>query len=45
LKAAFNYQYVQKDPGTFVHNPKYVMQFVIDSIADMGGSVSAFTRP
>jgi hypothetical protein len=45
LKAAFNYQYVQKDPGKYVHNPKYVMQFVIDSIADLGGSVSAYTRP
>jgi hypothetical protein len=45
LKAAFNYQYSQKDPGAFVHNPKYVMQFLIDSIEDLGGDVSKYTRP
>lgn len=45
LKAAYNLQYVQKDPGAFVHNPKYVIEFLIDSIADLGGDVSAFTRP
>ena len=45
LKAAFNYQYSQKDPGAFVHNPQYVIQFLIDSIGDLGGSVSGYTRP
>jgi len=45
LRAAFNYQYTQKDPGAFVHNPKYVIQFLIDSIADLGGDVSTYTRP
>jgi hypothetical protein len=45
VKAAFNYQYVQKDPGAFVHNPKYVIQFLIDSIEDLGGDVSKYTRP
>jgi hypothetical protein len=45
LKAAFNYQYVQKDPGAFVHNPKFVIQFLIDSIQDLGGNVSSYTRP
>jgi hypothetical protein len=45
LRAAFNYQYSQKDPGVFVHNPKYVIQFLIDSIADLGGDVSSYTRP
>jgi hypothetical protein len=45
LEAAYNYQYVQKDPGAFVHNPKYVMQFLIDSIEALGGDVSAYTRP
>jgi hypothetical protein len=45
VKAAFNYQYTQKDPGAFVHNPKYVIQFLIDSIADLGGDVSKYTRP
>ncbi len=45
VKAAFNYQYVQKDTGAFVHNPKYVIQILIDSIEDLGGDVSTYTRP
>lgn len=45
LKAAFNYQYVLKDPGAFTHNPKFVIQFLYDSIQDLGGDVSAYTRP
>ncbi|MBE7433869.1 MAG: hypothetical protein HS100_08120 [Anaerolineales bacterium] len=45
VKAAFNYQYSQKDPGAFVHNPKYVIQILIDSIEDLGGDVSKYTRP
>jgi hypothetical protein len=45
LKAAYNYQYSQKEPGAFVHNPVYVVQFLFDSIADMGGDVSTYTRP
>ncbi|MGE5249862.1 MAG: hypothetical protein ACM3QS_06560 [Bacteroidota bacterium] len=45
MKAAYNYQYVNKDPGAFVHNPKYVMQFLIDSIEALGGNVSTYTRP
>jgi hypothetical protein len=44
-RAAFNYQYSQKDPGAYVHNPKYVIQFLIDSIEDLGGDVSTYTRP
>ncbi|HEY5902028.1 MAG TPA: hypothetical protein VIU39_05705 [Anaerolineales bacterium] len=45
LKAAYNYQYSIKDPGAFTHNPKYVMQFLYDSIKDLGGNVSGLTRP
>ncbi len=45
LKAAFNYQYVQKDPGAFAHNPQYVIQFLIDSIGDLGGNIKGYTRP
>ena len=45
MKAAYNYQYVQKDPGAFVHNPKYVIQFLYDSIKSLGGDVTAYTRP
>jgi hypothetical protein len=45
VKAAFNYQYAQKDTGAFVHNPKYVIQILIDSIEDLGGDISTYTRP
>ncbi|MBN1450991.1 MAG: hypothetical protein JW963_08255 [Anaerolineales bacterium] len=45
LKAAYNYQYYQKDPGAFVHNGKFVAQILIDSITDLGGNVGGYTRP
>ncbi|MCE9647033.1 MAG: hypothetical protein K8S20_13610 [Chloroflexi bacterium] len=45
VKAAFNYQYSQKDPGVYVHNNKYIIQIMIDSIQDLGGDVSKYTRP
>ncbi|HZM24263.1 MAG TPA: hypothetical protein VFC02_21130, partial [Anaerolineales bacterium] len=45
VKAAFNYQYIHKDPGNYVHNPKFVIQFLIDSIESLGGDVSKYTRP
>jgi hypothetical protein len=45
LRAAYNYQYAQKDPGDFTHNPDYIMQILVDSIAAVGGDVSAYTRP
>ena len=45
LKAAYNYQYYQKDPGAFVHNGKFVAQILIDSIEDLGGDVSTYVRP
>ena len=45
VKAAFNYQYAQKDTGAFVHNPRYIIQILIDSIEDLGGDVSSYIRP
>jgi hypothetical protein len=45
LRAAYNYQYVQKDPGAFAHNPKYIIQILYDSIEHVGGDVSGMTRP
>jgi len=35
LKAAYNYQFVAKDPGAYAHNPSYVLQILIDSIDDI----------
>ncbi len=40
LQAAYNYQYVQKDPGLFAHNPKYVLQAVFDSLESLGTKVT-----
>ena len=45
VKAAYNFQYAQKDPGAFAHNGKYVLQVLYDSIEDKGGSTAGMTRP
>jgi len=47
LRAAYNYQYVQKDPGTFAHNPDYIMQVLYDSVEAVGGAdaVKGLARP
>jgi hypothetical protein len=47
LRAAYNYQYVAKDPGAFAHNSKYVAQVLYDSLVDTGGeaAVTGMTRP
>lgn len=35
LKAAYNYQFVGKDHGSFAHNPHYAIQLMIDSIESL----------
>lgn len=35
LKAAYNYQVAKKDPGGFVHNPRYLLQLLHDSLEDL----------
>jgi len=45
LRAAYNFQYVNKDPGVYVHNPDYTLQIQYDAIEAIGGDVSSFTRP
>lgn len=40
LRTAYNYQYVQKDPGQFAHNAKYVMQALYDNLEDLGQKVT-----
>lgn len=45
LKAAYNYQYYQKDPGAFTHNPKYVFQILYDSIEAVSGDLTGLIRP
>lgn len=45
LRAAYNYQWINKDPGAFAHNGKYMVQVLYDSLMDLGADVSAMTRP
>ncbi len=45
LKATYNYQYSQKDPGAFAHNGLYILQVLYDSLEDVGGDTSSMTRP
>jgi hypothetical protein len=47
LRAAYNYQYIQKDPGVFAHNPDYALQILYDSLLAIGGedAVASYTRP
>jgi hypothetical protein len=45
LKAAFNYQFAQKDPGVFAHNGHYVTQILVDSLRDIGGNTASVRRP
>ena len=45
LRAAYNYQWVAKDPGAFAHNGKYILQVLYDSLKDLGANVSGMTRP
>jgi len=39
LKAAYNYQFVTKDPGAFAHNGTYAIELLQDSLADLGAKV------
>jgi hypothetical protein len=49
LKAAYNYQVVQKEPCGYVHNPRYVLQLLFDSIRDLDpaavGAPTVLIRP
>ena len=45
LKAAYNYQLVAKEAGFYAHNPKYAIQLLVDSLADLGADVSVYARP
>jgi len=49
MKAAYNYQFVFKDPGAYAHNPSYAIQLLHDSLADLGAKVTVdiakATRP
>ena len=39
MKAAYNYQFVFKDPGAYAHNANYAAELMLDSLADLGVKV------
>ncbi|MCU9847546.1 polyheme membrane-associated cytochrome C [Defluviimonas sp. WL0024] len=45
LKAAYNYQFVAKDPGIHAHNPAYAAQILIDSLESLGAKVETAIKP
>lgn len=49
VRAAYNYHYVHEDPGAYVHNARYVLQLLYDSLEDLGEAVpvetEGFARP
>jgi hypothetical protein len=49
LKAAYNYQFVTKDPGAYAHNSTYAIELLHDSLSDLGSKVTVdlakATRP
>jgi hypothetical protein len=45
LRAAYNYQYAQKDPGGFAHNGKYILQTLYDSLEDLDAVGAGMIRP
>jgi len=46
LQAAYNYQFVAKEPGVYAHNPQYGLQLLYDSIESLSHrtGVPAFAR-
>ena len=45
LVAAYNYHFLQKEPGNYAHNPLYTLQILYDSIEVLGGNTEKYTRP
>lgn len=49
LRAAYNYQFVSKDPGAYAHNPRYTIQLLVDSLESLAEraeiDVSGLVRP
>lgn len=39
LKAAYNYQFVAKDAGGYVHNPAYMLQLLYDSLESLAEKI------
>jgi hypothetical protein len=41
LRAAYNYQLSQKDPGAYAHGGKYIIQLLYDSIEDLNTAIAS----
>ncbi|NLS79013.1 MAG: polyheme membrane-associated cytochrome C [Chloroflexi bacterium] len=39
VRLTYNYGFVLKDPGSYAHNPRYVLQFLYDALQDAGEKV------
>jgi len=39
LKAAYNWKFVNSDPGIHVHNPPYALELLYDSMEDLSGAM------
>lgn len=44
LRAAYNYQDSQKEPGAYAHNSSYILQILYDSIQAVNGDTTGMTR-
>lgn len=44
LRAAYNYRVVDISPGSYAHNPTYVLQLLYDSIDDLDGDLRRSER-
>ena len=40
LRAAYNYQFLAKDPGAYAHNPRYAIQLAYDSLEDLSAKAT-----
>jgi len=45
LRAAYNYTWTLKDPGSYAHNGQYILQILYDSLQDIGADVTGLIRP
>lgn len=41
LQAAYNFQFYEKDPGAFAHNPRYHAELMYDSIMSLNDALAA----
>ena len=43
VKATYNYHLVVEDPGGFMHNARYLIQVMVDTLDDLSNAVSVDT--